>query len=126
MKDIERSFEVLQCMWLIISITLHFEKVDSMRVVTKCVIILNNIVVEERVFAAGTDEEELAQDIFVGSAHASIWKGMVPTSGGWSGSGALVMLVGRRALKTFKERTEENDTTKRLPEERIWGAHGEL
>lgn len=125
-KDIERAFGVLQCMWHIISTPSRFETVDTMKVVMKCVIILHNMVVEERVFAAGTDGEEFTQGIFVGSAYAPMWKGMVPMSGGSSGSDAPGTLAGRCAMEGFKKRTEEHDMTKRLLKEHIWNAHGEV
>lgn len=124
-KDIERAFGVLQSMWHIITVPSRFETVDAMKTVIKCVIILHNMVVEDRLFEASEEEEEFTEGVVVRSNRPPMWEGLVEVSGGGGTEAAPGSLAARCAVEEFKEQQEEHDLTKRLLMEHVWSHHGE-
>lgn len=122
-KDIERAFGVLQAMWHMIREPSRFSSMREMKVVMKTVIILHNMMVEERCHADVQDGEEIAEGVVVSSTAPPMWEGLVRTSG--AGTQAKPgTLAATFQLETLKEDLAAHDMTKRLLVDHLWNHHG--
>ena len=124
-KDIERAFGVLQSMWHIITVPSRFESITMMQKVMTCVVILHNMVVEERGHAAVEDGDAFAEDVKVRAGAAPMWEGMVAVSTSKE-SVTPGSLAARCVVQEFTTRTQEKELTKRLLVNHLWEQHGDM
>lgn len=73
-KDNERTIGVLKCMRRIITILSQFESITSMQKFMTCMVILHNMLVEEREFNAPMEGDMLAENTIVRSGISTIWE----------------------------------------------------
>ena len=94
-----------------------------MQLVMKTVIVLHNMVVEERCHAEFEDGDEITQGIVVSITAPPMWEGLVRTNGTATRAerGTLATTF---ELESFKEDLAEHDVTKRLLVDHLWNHHG--
>lgn len=73
-RDTERAIGVLKYMRCIIIIPSRFESITSMQKVMTCMVILHNMVVEEREFNAPMERNMVAENTIVRSGILKIWE----------------------------------------------------
>ena len=111
-------------MWHIITIPSRFESVDAMKTVMKCVVILHNMVAEERLFAESEDDSEFSEGIIIRSNRRPMWEGMESMSGSGSIGAKPGSMAAKCALEIYKDREDEHDLTKRLVMDNLWNRFG--
>ena len=127
-KDIERAFGVLQAKWNILCRPSKLMSVDTMEVIMRCAIILQNMCVEERE-SFGTDygiaANEQANEVIVGGAVWPMWCGLVRLHGASvivPGASSLAALCEARA---FMENEAERMRTKKFLMQHMWEKCGD-
>ena len=124
-KDIERAFGVLQGKFNIISRPSKFLSVEGMEDVMRCVIILDNMCVEEReVFGMEMDEEE-PRDVVVGGGVPAMWCGLARVNNARNVeavAGSVAALCQARELMADEA---EHARTKKLLMDHLWEKQGE-
>lgn len=123
-KDVERAFGVLQSKWHILVVPSRLWGLEDMKRIMKCTIILHNMVVEERMFAACEDGEEISEGVVVGEGRPPMWGGLVQLGGAVT-EAAEGSIAAMCALQAFKEKEVEHDRTKRLLVDHLWERHGQ-
>lgn len=125
-KDIERAFGVLQAMWHIIAMPSRFESIEKMQTVMRCVVILHNMMVEDRSFEDVDEGEEFGVGIVVRETAPPMWEGLVRVSTSRDVSPVPGSLAARCALEQFKTNASEKNLTKRLLVDHLWAQHGDI
>ena len=123
-KDIERAFGVLQAMFHIIREPARFASVRDMKMVMNTVIILHNMMVEDRCHNECEDGDEMLEGIIVSSTSLPMWEGLVPAHDA-SAEAEPGTLAATFKLESLKEEEAEHDLTKRLLVEHLWNHHGD-
>lgn len=124
-KDVERAFGVLQSMWHIITTPSRFASVEMMEKVMTTVIILHNMVVEEREWLAGEEGQEFTEGVVVRNGAPPLWKGLVKVSTSSDSPAVPGTLAARCAIEQLSTRKTEKQITKRLLVQHIWAHHGD-
>lgn len=123
-NDIERAFGVLQVMCHIIKHPSWFSSVREMRMVMKTVIILHNMMDEERCYADVQDGEKFAEGLLVSSTAPPMWEGLLGTNilGTRAKQGTLAATF---KMETMKDYLAAQDIIKRLLLDHLRNHHKE-
>ena len=92
----------------------------------QAVVILHNMVDEEREWSAGTEGEEFTEGVVVRNGTPPMWQGLVPVTTTSETPAAPGTIAARCALAEFTTHAAEKALTKRLLIDHLWSHHGNL
>ena len=121
-KDVERAFGVLQAKWHIVTLPARFWSVETMARVLRCVIILHNMMVEDRDDYAVVEDSDNA--FIIGEGVNPMWAGGASTesSAVTQADGSIAAMCATNSL--MKDR-QEYALTRRLVMEHLWSKRGD-